>query len=129
VTVPGGATSATFTVTTRAVTASTSVLISATGGGVTRSATLTVTPAPADTASITRAEYTASKKELRVEATSTSPSATLWVFVTATNQLIGTLTNNGGGKYSGQFSWPTNPQIITVKSSLGGSASKAVTLK
>ncbi len=129
VTVPAGAISTTFTMTTSAVTASTSVLISATGGGVTRSATLTVTPAQTDTATVTKAEYTASKKVLLVEATSSSTSATLQVFATATNQLIGTLTNNGGGKYTGQFSWPTNPQNITVKSSLGGSASKAVTLK
>jgi hypothetical protein len=129
VTVPAGATSATFTVTTKSVTASTSVLVSATGGGVTRSATLTVTPRPADTVAVTRAEYTASKKELRIEATSTNSTATLQVFVTSTNQLIGTLTNKGGGKYEGQFTWPTNPQNVTVRSSLGGSASKAVTLK
>jgi hypothetical protein len=129
VTVPAGATSATFSVATKAVTASTGVVISATGGGVTRSATLTVNPATADTVSVTKVEYTVSKSMLLVEATSTSTSATLQVFVTSTNQLIGTLTNNGGGKYTGQFSWPTNPQNITVRSSLGGSSSKAVTLK
>jgi predicted secreted protein len=130
VTVPAGATSANFTVATKTVTATTSVVISATGGGVTRSATLTVNrAAAADTVNITKVEYTASKSSLLVEATSTSSSATLQVFVTATNQLIGTLTNNGGGKYTAQFSWPTNPQNITVKSSLGGSSSKAVTLK
>jgi hypothetical protein len=74
-------------------------------------------------------EYTTSKSTLLVEATSTSTSATLQVFQGPTNQLIGTLTNNGGGKYAGQFSWPTNPQTVTVKSSLGGSSVKAVTLK
>ena len=47
VTVAAGATSATFTVTTNAVTASTAVAISATAGVVTRSATLTVNPASA----------------------------------------------------------------------------------
>ena len=46
VTVAAGATSATFTVSTSAVTASTTVSISGTYGGVTRSASLTVTPAP-----------------------------------------------------------------------------------
>ncbi len=46
VTVPAGATSATFPVTTRPVTTSGSVRISASGGGATRSATLTVNPAP-----------------------------------------------------------------------------------
>jgi len=44
VTVPAGATSANFTVTTVSVTANQSVTISATFGGVTKSATLTVTP-------------------------------------------------------------------------------------
>src|SRR3989454_324616 len=46
VTVAAGARSATFTVSTSAVTASTTVSISGTYGGVTRSASLTVTPAP-----------------------------------------------------------------------------------
>jgi hypothetical protein len=49
--------------------------------------------------------------------------------VTSTNQLVGTLTNNGGGKYSGQFSWSVNPQNITVRSSLGGTVSRAVAVK
>src|SRR5215210_7456834 len=47
VTVPAGALSATFTVSTASVTASTSLTISGTYGGATRSATLTVTPPPA----------------------------------------------------------------------------------
>src|SRR5467141_3627436 len=46
VTVAAGATSATFTVSTSAVAASTTVSISGTYGGVSRSASLTVTPAP-----------------------------------------------------------------------------------
>jgi hypothetical protein len=46
VTVVAGATSATFTVSTRAVTASTAVTISAAYGGVTRTASITVVPAP-----------------------------------------------------------------------------------
>src|SRR6266481_3440572 len=46
VAVPAGATSATFVVSTSAVAASTTVAISAAYGGVTRSASLTVTPAP-----------------------------------------------------------------------------------
>jgi hypothetical protein len=48
VTVPAGSSSANFTITTTAITASTTVTISAVFGGVTRTATLTVTPtAPA----------------------------------------------------------------------------------
>jgi hypothetical protein len=51
------------------------------------------------------------------------------VFVTSTNTLIGTLRNDGGGRYRSDFSWPSNPQNITVRSSLGGSASRTVTVK
>ncbi|MCZ7569741.1 MAG: hypothetical protein M5U01_14325 [Ardenticatenaceae bacterium] len=89
----------------------------------------TMTSVPADSVSITRAEYTVSKQQLRVEATSTSSTATLRVYVTATGALIGTLQNNGSGRYSGQFNWATNPQQITVRSSLGGSATQTVVLK
>jgi hypothetical protein len=91
--------------------------------------TRTPTQAPAsDTVSIQRAEYDAGKQELRVEATSTNTSAAVQVFVTSTNALIGTLQNDGGGRYSGRFSWPSNPQSITVRSSLGGSATRTVAL-
>ena len=51
VTVPAGATRATFTVSTTPVTASTPATISGSYGGVSKSATLTVTPAPLPTVS------------------------------------------------------------------------------
>jgi hypothetical protein len=82
-----------------------------------------------DTVSIQLAEYSAGNDELRVEATGSNSSATLRVYVTSTNTLIGTLNNEGGGRYRGEFSLSTNPQNITVRSSLGGSASRTVTLK
>ena len=130
VTVAAGATSATFTATTNSVTATTSVTISASYGGVTNTATLTVNPAQsADTVSIQLAEYASDKRELRVEATSTNSSAVLKCYVSSTGELIGTLTNDGGGRYRGQFTWPTNPQNITVRSSLGGSATRSVAAK
>ncbi|HEU4837288.1 MAG TPA: hypothetical protein VFS90_22850 [Pyrinomonadaceae bacterium] len=66
---------------------------------------------------------------MRVEATSTSSSATLRVFVTSTGALIGTLSNNGGGQYRGELSSSTNPQNITVRSSLGGVATASVVAK
>jgi hypothetical protein len=91
--------------------------------------TRTPTTAAADTISIQLAEYSAGNDELRVEAMGSNASATLSVYVTSTNTLIGTLRNEGGGRYRGDFSWPTNPQNITVRSSLGGSASRTVTLK
>jgi hypothetical protein len=91
--------------------------------------TRTPTTVAADTISIQIAEYDSGNRRLRVEATGSNASATLQVYVTSTNTLIGTLTNEGGGRYRGDFSWPTNPQNITVRSSLGGSASRTVTLK
>ncbi|HEY9281901.1 MAG TPA: hypothetical protein VIP46_00455, partial [Pyrinomonadaceae bacterium] len=127
VAVPAGATSATFTATTGSVTASTAVTISASYGGVARSATLTVGPAQAtDTVAVQLAEYDSGKRELRVEAMSTSGSAVLRCYVSSTGALIGTLTNDGGGRYRGQFSWSSNPQSVTVRSSLGGSATRTV---
>src|SRR5688572_28383637 len=91
--------------------------------------TRTPTTVAADTISIQLAEYSAGNQQLRVEATGSNASATLSVYVTSTNTLIGTLRNEGGGRYRGDFSWSTNPQNITVRSSLGGSAIRTVTLK
>lgn len=81
------------------------------------------------TIGVSRAEYDSAKKELRVEATSSDATASLTVFVTATAEMIGTLTNEGGGSFKGQFTWPVNPQSITVKGSQGGSATASVTAK
>ena len=96
----------------------------------TPAATPTRTPTPStDTVAITRAEYETGQRRLRIEATSTRSSATLTAYVTSTGQRIGTLNNEGGGRYRGEFTWPTNPQNITVRSSLGGSATRAVTVR
>jgi len=92
--------------------------------------TRTATPAVSlDTVSIQLAEYSVGNAQLRVEATSSNASATLTVYVTSTNTLIGTMRNEGGGRYRGDFAWPTNPQNIVVRSNFGGSASRTVTLK
>jgi hypothetical protein len=133
VTVNAGALSASIPVSTASVTASSSVTITAIYAGVQRTATLTVTPAApppqGDTVAITQADYVSSKRLLRVQATSTSSTATLRVYVTSTNALIGTLINAGGGRYTGALNWSSNPQNITVRSSLGGSATRTVALK
>jgi hypothetical protein len=139
VTVPVGSSTAQFTVTTSSVAASTPVTVTG-SRGVQRSAVLTVNPAgtpsppppppppPAtDTVAIQLAEYADGR--LKVEATSSSSSATMKVHVTSTNALIGTLTNDGGGRYRGEFNWPSNPQSITVRSSLGGSTTRTVIAK
>ena len=138
VTIAAGASSANFTVNTTTVTATASATISGILDGITRSATLTINtvaapppppPPSTDTVRITRAEFESSKRVLRVEATSTSSSATLRVFVTSTGALLGTLSNNGGGQYRGELSVSTNPQNITVRSSLGGVATSSVVAK
>jgi len=131
---PAGTSTVRFTGNARNVTSTQSATVRVRNtqlGG--RDVTVTVTPGtttpppPAtDTVRITRAEYDSSKRVLRVEATSTSSSATLQVFVSATGQLIGTLSNNGGGQYRGELNSATNPQNITVRSSLGGVATRAV---
>jgi hypothetical protein len=131
VTVASGASTANFTITTTQVSSTTTATITAGLNGSSRSAALTINAvAPnADTVSISRAEYESSKRSLRVEASSSRTNATLQLFVTSTGQLVGTLTNNGGGRYSGQFSWSVNPQNVTVRSNFGGTTSRAVTAK
>jgi hypothetical protein len=131
ITVPAGSQSRSFSMSTTQVQATTSAVITASLNGTSRSATLTINPAAggADTVSITRAEYDTSNRRLRVEATSTRSTATLRVFVTSTNQLIGTLSNDGGGRYRGEFSWSVNPQSITVRSNFSGQATRTVTAR
>jgi hypothetical protein len=133
VTIAAGASSASFNINTATVAATTSVTISATLNATTRTTTLTLNPqaAPpppptADTLRISRAEYDAGKQKLRVDATSTSSNATLEVFNTATGQSLGTLSNNGGGHYSGQLNSSVYPRNITIRSSLGGTVTGAV---
>ncbi len=131
VTVPAGSQSRSFSISTTQVQATASAVMTASLNDTSRSATLTINPAAGgvDTVSITRAEYDSGQRRLRVEATSTRSTATLRVFVTSTNQLIGTLSNDGGGRFRGEFSWPVNPQNITVRSNFGGQATRAVTAR
>jgi hypothetical protein len=79
-----------------------------------------------DTVSISRVIYSTSKKKLQVAASSSAgTSATLTVYNTSTNAVIGALPSTG----KGNFRVTTNPGNITVKSSLGGSASANVTVR
>jgi hypothetical protein len=134
-TIPVGAVSSVFNVATSPVSTSTVVTLSGMAGGVTKTAQLGVnaaapTPPPAaDSVSVTRAEYTTSKRQLRVEATSTNSSATLTAYVTSSGATLGQLTNNGGGNYRAELTIATNPVNVTVRSSGGGSATRPVTLK
>jgi hypothetical protein len=127
--VPAGSQSRSFSISTTQVPATTSAITTASLNGTSRSATLTINPLGTDTVSITRAEYDSGQRRLRVEATSPRATATLQVFVTSSGQLIGTLSNDGGGRFRGEFGWPVNPQSITVRSNFGGQATRTVTLR
>lgn len=125
---------ATFNITTNVVTTPIQVTLNAIYGGLvnsSRTATLTVMPAPSrtDTVVIQQAEYNPSKRQLTVQATSTSSAATLTVSVTSNGSVIGVLSNRGGGRYAATFNVATNPQEITVNSSLNGRATRRVSLK
>ena len=121
VTIPAGASSESFAISTSPSSTTRSATITASGGGVSRTATLTVNGnAVADTVTISRAEYKGG--QLRVEASSSSSGATLRAYVTSSGALIGTLS---GGRL--EINLASNPQNVTVKSSLGGQATRAVT--
>lgn len=127
VVVNGGAASGAFAVTTSAVGATTTATITAAWFAVTRTTTLTLTPgapAPADHVAIRKARWKAGL--LTIEATSSNPSAILSVY-SQSGAFMFTLTNLGGGRYFDQRGWVFNPQVITVRSNLGGSATATLT--
>jgi hypothetical protein len=131
--VPAGLTTASFNVQTNVVTTFTTATLTAAYGtlGSTQTARLVVAPPPAatDTVSIQKADYVASKKQLTVQASSTSQTVMLTVTSTATGEVIGVLTNKGAGSYTGTFNLSASPQNVTVTSDLGGTASLAVRSK
>lgn len=130
-TIPAGSVESTFNITTSQVLSAATATISGAAGGVTRSAPLTVKPVnqAKDSVTVTLAEYVASKRQLKVEATSSDARATLTAVVTSTGATIGQLTGDGSGRFRGELSFATNPGNITVKSSSGGSATRAVVAK
>jgi hypothetical protein len=80
-----------------------------------------------DTVEVESAVYTNSNHMLKVRAASSVKSIvrnapTLRAYVTSTDQLIGALSGNVDGSYTGDFTWQSNPQTITVRSTLGGTA-------
>ena len=82
--------------------------------------------APVDTVVITKAEWKASRNELKVEATSSgAPAAVLTV------EGYGQMTyDSRKNKYKfGLKSVTSNPGTVTVSSSLGGSATETVRLR
>jgi hypothetical protein len=125
VSVAAGASSASFTVSTTTGSADRAAHVVATANGVSQNAALTVTagtapPPPAtDTVTISRAQWKSG--QLRVDATSSSAGATLKAYVTSSGALLGTIS---GGRL--QTNTASSPGNVTVKSSLGGQASRAV---
>ena len=82
-----------------------------------------------DTVNVTRAQYTTARSQLTVQATDSNQTATLTVTVTSTGAVLGTMTNNGGGKYSAKITGITNPLSVTVTSNLGGSGTARVKVR
>jgi hypothetical protein len=118
------ATSTTYTAT---ITGGASGAKDVAGNGLTNNFVWSFTTAPPrDTVSIQLAAYTVSTAQLRLDARSSATNATLTAFVTSTGVRIGTLRNAGGGRYRATFSWPSNPNNVTIRSSLGGQAAAAV---
>jgi hypothetical protein len=112
-----------FPITTSAVSANTTVTITAKWFDLTRTTTITLTPGPPaapDKVAIQTATW--NRGLLTIKATSTNPNAILSVF-SSSGSFMFELTNNGGGRYSDQRGFITNPQQIQVRSNLGGSAS------
>jgi hypothetical protein len=105
----------------------TPVTFSATFGGVTAAQTITV-PRTVDTVKITKAELVVKTLSLKVEATSTTPTATLTLFNAFSGQLIGIMTNLGAGKFS--FEGTVSPvQTLLLTSTLHGNATGDVAQK
>jgi hypothetical protein len=129
VTVAPGTTSATFNahVLTN-VPANTPVTISASFQGVTANGVLTVLAA-SDTVKLTKAEYVVSKKQWTIEATDTDPTNSLIAVLTPTGIEIGTLANQGGGKFKGQGVFAGPLTSVVLQSLKGGIANGAVTQK
>jgi hypothetical protein len=116
-----------FPVTTSPVSANTTVTITAKWFDITKTTTITLTPGPPaapDRVAIQTATW--KKGLLTVKATSTNPNAILSVF-TSSGGFMFELTNNGGGRFSDQRGWVTNPQRIQVRSNLGGSVTATLT--
>jgi hypothetical protein len=128
VSVAPGATTATFAISAQPVTADTPVTISASLQGVTASGTMTVRKETASVV-VTKSQYTISKSQLNVEATSTDQVSLLQVFNASTGALVGTMPAVGGGKFVGQFTAKGSFTTLAVQSSVGGLAIASVPQK
>jgi hypothetical protein len=106
------------------------------GGTVSQAFTIAIGTGSLDQVSITTAYYYLSASyhhELEIIASDANTGVTLTAYVTSTGQKIGQLEGGAGefhntfsGTFGGAFTG-SNPSTITVKSSLGGTATSALT--
>ena len=124
-----------FPVTTSRVAANTTVTITASATASSQGSatgTLVVTtdpPPPPDVVTIQSAVFQfvgGRGGNLIVKARSTSANAILSLFQDSSTESTRVLTNKGGGNYEGTFPTEFVPATVTVRSNLGGSATKAV---
>jgi hypothetical protein len=131
VTVPAGATSATFPVNTTAVAASTAVTISASYGGVSKSATLTVTPSALPTLSSLTLNPTSvnggNPSTGKVTLSGPAPSGGAAVSLSTSNTSAATVPPSvtvAAGATSAAFQVTTVPSpnsiLVTISASSGG---------
>ena len=80
--------------------------------------------ATSDTVTIKKAQY--KRSQLILQATDSNPAAVLTVKVTSSGEILGTMNTRGDGRYQLKDGPISNPENITVTSSLGGSASSDV---
>ncbi|HEY4133410.1 MAG TPA: hypothetical protein VGM50_22515 [Gemmatimonadaceae bacterium] len=127
--------SAAFPVTTSRVGANVTVTITASGSGSAQgsaSGTLVVTtdpPPPPDVVTVQSAVFQfvgGRGGNLIVKARSSSANAILTMFPDGSTQSNRVLANKGGGNYEGVFPTEIVPATVTVRSNLGGSATRAV---
>lgn len=124
VSVPAGATTATFLIAAFPVQADTPVVVSGSFQGLTLNTTVTIRKNLA-TVVITKAQYTASKSQLDIEATSTD-GGTLEVVNARTGAIVGFMNFAGGGKYVGKFFVPGGITSAIMQSTAGGMATGPV---
>ncbi len=129
VSVPPGATFATFPVNAvTSVPADTSVAVSGSLQGQTASTTVVVR-AETHTIIITKSQYTVSKSQLNVEATSTDRVGLLQIYNANTGAFVGTIPAVGNGKFVGQLTAHGPFTTVAVQSTVGGLAVAAVPQK
>jgi hypothetical protein len=126
--VPAGAQTETFPVSAGFVPADTQVTVSAAVGGTVRTGAVTVRKETA-TIVITKSQYTVSKSQLNVEATSTDRVGSLQVYNSVTGALVGSIPLVNVGKFVGQLTVRGPFTSLALQSSTGGLAIAAVPQK